>query len=38
MRSLQLAVNVKDSIMSVSIILLDQTFNANDADIMVFEH
>ena len=34
---LPLTVNVMDRIMSTSIILLDQNFNTNDVDIMVFE-
>ena len=33
----QLTINVMDRIMSTSISLLDQNFNANDVDIMVFE-
>ena len=32
-----MTVNVKDRIMSTSIIILDQNFNANYVDIMVFE-
>ena len=32
-----MTVNVMDRIMSTSIIVLDQTFNANYVDIMVFE-
>ena len=32
-----MTVNVMDRIMSTSIIILDQNFNANYVDIMVFE-
>ena len=36
--TIPLAVNVIDRITSTSIILMDQHFNANEVDIMVFEH
>ena len=37
MSNFQLTVNVMDRIMSTSIILLDENFNAHDVDIIVFE-
>ena len=37
MSNFQLTVIVMNRIMLTSIILLNQTFNANDVDIMVFE-
>ena len=37
MGNFYLTVNMKDRIMSTSSVLLDQNFNANDVDLMVFE-
>ena len=36
-RKVEKTPNVMDRVMSISIISLDQNFNANDVDIMVFE-